>query len=102
MKLFVKSERTFNELAALVKQECLPDYGMELRDGLNLGGGEYFKFSHAQSEILFVQNHSEVFVESMKDFPFYFYILKGSTAPLKPLHKSISDLEFVCVLSAED
>ena len=53
MHLYLKLNGTLAEAADLITSAALPTYERQLRDGLNLGGGEYFKFSDATSEVLF-------------------------------------------------
>ena len=99
MQLYIKSDLSFEDLANKIKSLGLPTYEMELRDGLNLGGGEYYKFSQGVSELLFVQNQNEVFVDSMEDFPYYFYVFNGSPAPLQPLKETLLALGIQSVLA---
>lgn len=101
MQLFVKSGLSLDELAKRVKELALSSYETQLRDGLNLGGGEYFKFSGKENTILLVSNdtdHLEIFIESMAAFPYYFYLRSGSQNVLQDLHTVLSTHGLECEL----
>ncbi len=105
MHLYLKSERSFRETAQLVGEIALPNHDSELRDGLNLGGGEYYKFFREDSEVLLVCNdedHMEVFVEEKSSFPFYCYTRKGGDSILEAMLSSLKKAAFECELGEED
>lgn len=96
MHLYLKSEGTLEATAKLIAA-ALPTHQFQLRDGLNLGGGEYFKFFDADSEILLVCNdedHPEVLVEERISFPYYCYVHKGDIAILGTILASIQSVGF--------
>lgn len=102
MELYVKTELHLQELAEQVSKKALKSFRRELRDGLNLGGGEYFKFFNEESEILLVCNdadHAEVFVESRMEFPFFFYVRRGPAEALTRLSMALSKEGLVCELA---
>lgn len=105
MHLYLKSDRSLEETANSIVEVALPSYERQLRDGLNLGGGEYFKFFTNESEVLLVCNdkdHFEVFVEERASFPFYCYARKGGDAILEAMFSSLKHAGFECELGNED
>ncbi|HEY8099396.1 MAG TPA: hypothetical protein VIF82_01485 [Burkholderiaceae bacterium] len=104
MQLYLKSDLPFEDLAKHMAEKVLPAYKVELRDGLNLGGGEYYKFSSVESTILLVCNdtdHYEVFVESMQDFPYYFYVRAGFKDVLEKMRDTLTAQGFECEIAYE-
>jgi hypothetical protein len=101
-RLYLKSELSLEELAAHISTISLPTFERQLRDGLNLGGGEYFKFSRDENTILLVCNddeHLEVFVEEMKTFPYYCYARTGTGDEiLQEMRSSLTAQGFECDL----
>ena len=104
MYLYLKSDNSLEEAAAAIGVVALPQYDRQLRDGLNLGGGEYFKFLATDTEILLVCNdadHKEVFVEEKAAFPFYCYVRKGSDKILETMLSSLKGAGLECELADE-
>ena len=105
MNLYLKLDQTLEEAANLIASVALPRHEREIRDGLNLGGGEYFKFFNADSEILLVCNdaeHMEVFVEEQAKFSFYCYARKGGHAILDSMLTSLQSAGVECEIGEED
>lgn len=105
MRLYLKNNRSLEDTASAIAAVALPDHKCQLRDGLNLGGGEYFKFFTSESEILLVcndQEHMEVFVKEKASFPFYCYVWKGSDAILEAMLSSLQGAGFACELFDEN
>jgi hypothetical protein len=105
MHLYLMSDRNLEETAHSIVEFALPSYECQLRDGLNLGGGEYFKFFANESEVLLVCNdedHMEVFVEERASFPFYCYARKGEHGILEAMFSSLKAAGFECELGNED
>ena len=105
MHLYLQSDRPLEETANSIVAVALPDHERQLRDGLNLGGGEYFKFFTNDSEVLLVCNdkdHMEVFVEERASFPFYCYARKGGDGILQSMFSSLKNAGFECELGDED
>jgi hypothetical protein len=101
MKLFIQSPLTLEALAEQVNEIALPDFGRELRDGLNLGGGEYFKFYQSQVQVLLVCNdadHAEVFLPERALFPFYCFVWKGADELLEKMAQAMSSNGISCEL----
>jgi hypothetical protein len=93
MQLYLQSKLSFAEVAALVGRVALPDFASELRDGLNLGGGDYFQFARNGTEVLLVCNdtdHAEVYVPSRGDWPYYCYVWRGSEEVLEAMGATLS------------
>jgi hypothetical protein len=104
MHLYLKSKRSLKETAELVNEIALPHYNRQLREGLNLGGGEYFKFSREESEVLLVCNdedHIELFVKEKSSFPFYCYTRKGGNAILETMLALLQNAACECELGDE-
>ena len=105
MHLYLKLNGTLAEAADLIASAALPTYERQLRDGLNLGGGDYFKFSDATSEVLLVCNdseHMEVFVEERANFPFYCYVWRGDKGKLGAMLASLQGAGIECEIGDED
>ncbi len=104
MELYLKTELAFAEIAALLGSTALPDFASELRDGLNLGGGDYFKFARNGTEVLLVCNdtdHAEVFVPSREDWPYYCYVWRGSQEILQAIAATLSENGVTCEAADE-
>lgn len=104
MKLFIQSPLTFEALAKQVNEIALPGFDCELRDGLNLGGGEYFKFSQSPVQVLLVCNdaeHAEVFLPERASFPFYCYLWKGSDEMLEKMAQTMASNGIACDVGDE-
>lgn len=105
MRLYIKSNRPLEEIANSIVAVALPDHECQLRDGLNIGGGEYFKFFTANSEITLVCNdadHLDVFAEEKASFPFYCYPRKGGNATLEAMHSFLKITGLECELDDEN
>lgn len=104
MKLFLNVPLSLEEVASVVGKIALPDYPPQRREGLNLGGGDYFIFTKKSSTVLLVCNddrHAEVYVESHKGFPYYLYVLRGRDGVLKKAHEVLLKNGIACHLEAE-
>jgi hypothetical protein len=102
--LYISSTLSLDQLAGYVANTAMPGYTQEKRDGLNLGGGEYFKFSQNDIEILLVCNdteHPEVFVESREQFPYYCYARRDAQAALDQVFLSLSKSGLICEFADE-
>ena len=76
MHLYLKIEGSLEDVARKIGDSVLRGWTAQLREGLNLGGGEYYKFARPGSEVLLVCNdeeHPDVFYEERSEFPFYLY-----------------------------
>lgn len=104
MKLYLKTDLPFEAVAERIAKIALPSHQRQLRDGLNLGGGDYFKFHREGSTVLLVCNdlqHEEVFVEDRKAFPYYCYVREGSDDILKSMFSSLLKNGIECELADE-
>jgi hypothetical protein len=73
MHLYIRNQLSLSDTASQISCFALNSFSHERRDGLNLGRGEYIRFSKDQTEILLVCNdaeHAEVFVEFRSEFPY--------------------------------
>ena len=101
MHLYIKFPHPLEETARAIAGIALPGYQCQAREGLNLGGGEYFRFFTEASEILLVCNdtaHAEVFVGEKAAFPFYCYLRKGNHAILAAMQAALANAGFCCEL----
>jgi len=101
MELYVKSDLSLAEFGKLVGTQALQSYHAELRDGLNIGGGEYFSFkkpttSYSSSKeprtnIVLCKNRGEAHIPLMADFLYYFYVYEGSDDLLRQLAAALEN-----------
>jgi len=80
VQLYLKTKMSFREVADLVASRALPGFELQERDGLNLGGGDYYLFKSGGTEVILVSNdadHAEVFVPRRKAFRYYCYMHRG-------------------------
>lgn len=85
----------------MVGKIALPDYQAQRREGLNLGGGDYFNFTKEGSTVLLVCNdsrHVDVYIESQKAFPYYCYVHRGADGVLEKAHTALSTNGVECFL----
>ena len=104
MQLYLNSELPFKGFAEYLKNLALPSYSQELRDGLNVGGGEYYRFQNADQEVVLVcndLNHAEVFVETKLSFPYSCWVRKGSIGILEDMALALSKHGIHCELADE-
>lgn len=68
MEICIKSKSNFKELATKLNNTAdLPNLFVQEREGLNLGGGQYFLFTSEGHEIIFCRNQGEVKVDEMSN-----------------------------------
>jgi hypothetical protein len=104
MELFIQSSLDLEALAGQIHRIALPGFDRELREGLNLGGGEYFKFSQSSVEVLLVRNdagHAEVFMPERASFPFYCHVRKGCNGILEEMAQALANSGISCELGDE-
>ena len=79
MNLYIKCTLSFQEVAEQIRR-ILVEFDVQERDGLNLGGGDYFLFSCGDLEVVLVSNdpaRADVFEPARAAFPFYCYVHRG-------------------------
>ena len=104
MQLFLKSPLSFHQVAELIAAKVLRGFDVQERDGLNLGGGNYFLFESGDTEVVLVSNdgdHAEVFVPSRKDFRFYCYVWRGAETILDKMLTALSETGLVGELAGD-
>lgn len=104
MELYIQSSLDLEALAGQINRIALPGFDRELREGLNLGGGEYFKFSQSSVEVLLLRNdaeHAEVFLPERASFPFHCYVRKGGNAILEKMAQALAGGGISCELGDE-
>ena len=80
MQLYLKTRMSFREVAVLLASRVLPDSELEERDGLNMGGGDYYSLKSGGTEVILVSNdadHAEVFVPTREAFRYYCFVHRG-------------------------
>src|SRR5580700_3821544 len=98
-RLYLKLDHSLEKVAHRVGEIALPGFRSELRDGLNLGGGDYFKFAGDGAEVLLVCNdadHAEVFVPERAEFPYYCYVRKGDDSIIERMQNALSAAGITC------
>ncbi len=101
MYLYLKFDGQLEDVARYVASNTLQGWDIELREGLNLGGGEYYKFERLGAEVILVCNdadHAEVFIEERKEFPFYFHWRDGGDEILEEIRAKLIAAGVVCEL----
>ena len=101
MHLYLRLTGQLDGVAKKIEELALRGWSSQLREGLNLGGGEYYKFEHSGAEVLLVRNdedHAEVFIEERKEFPFYLYARKGGDLALEQIKVSLVANNVICEL----
>jgi hypothetical protein len=82
MVVFIKSNKELTLLAEQIgKALSLP--GGELRYGLNIGGGDYYRFDTCGLEICLIRNQGEVEREGAKEYQYYLELF-STNMELKP------------------
>lgn len=103
--LYIQSSLSFEEVARRASSTALQGFRCELRDGLNLGGGNYFLFSRRDAEIILVANdadHADVLIPDRAPFAYYFYVYQGSETLLDPIRAALSSAGIACELDDAD
>ena len=104
-QLFLKTALSFEAIADQIGAISLPGFQRELRDGLNLGGGDYYKFWDGDTEVLLVANdaeHAEVFVPSRSLWKYYCYVWRGGDTVLHGMHAALSNGGVTCELADDE
>lgn len=84
-RIFIRDSRSLEQLARAVQLAAMPDYTVTLRDGLNLGGGDYYSFASDKATICLVYNdseHEDVFVPEYADATSSIYVYIGEESLL--------------------
>lgn len=99
--LFTKLALPLGEAAERIIQVALPTYTYQLRDGLNIGGGTYIRFTKDHTKVMLVFNdefHPDVFVPSRSEFPYYCFVYRGSAKLLDVMRESFISSGIECEL----
>jgi hypothetical protein len=100
-RTFIRDSRTFHQVADIVAAVALPGYTRTLRDGLNLGGGDYYCFESGPNRVLLVHNdeaHPDVFVPEYVEHRFSIYVYQGDPFILEKLCSRLNDAGLSCVV----
>ena len=92
------------EAAKQIGDSALRGWQSELCEGLNLGGGDYFKFTDGSVDVLLVCNdadRAEVFVESRWEFPYYCYVREGNDSLLERMRMELASADILSELDEE-
>jgi hypothetical protein len=101
MHLYLSASGQLEEVAGKLHRQAFQGWRAQLRDGLNLGGGEYYNFERPGAEVLLVCNdedHAEVFIEERRSFPFYLYARKGGDTALEEIKSSLDAIGVISEL----
>jgi hypothetical protein len=97
-QLFLKTSLPFRGVADQLATRVLRDCEVQERDGLNLGGGDYFLLKSGDAEVVLVSNdtdHREVFVPSRADCRYYCYVWTGPQEILDGMFASLPAADLV-------
>ena len=103
-RLYLKLDHSLEKAASRVGEVALPRFRSELRDGLNLGGGDYFLFAGDGAEVILVCNdadHAEVFVPERAEFPYYCYVWEGDDSMLESMKEALSAAAVACEIEED-
>ncbi len=103
--LFIKAELSFARIAETIHRVAFPDFECEERDGLNVGGGDYYRFRRDRDEVILVCNdiaHGEVFVPERSEYPFYCYSYGDGDAILQSAKIALLQAGISCDILAND
>ena len=82
VETYIRSQRSLAQVAEDIKRVLRPE-NSEMRDGLNLGGGEYYLFEAPDYEIHLVSNRGEVRVEEMSAYNFYLRVYRSAASEVE-------------------
>ena len=103
--LFIQSDDSFLQVAELISKVALVDFVYEERDGLNIGGGDYYKFRRGREEVFLVCNdlvHGEVFRPDRAEYQYYCYTKHENDATLEAMRLALTVAGVTCgILSAD-
>jgi hypothetical protein len=103
-QLFLKTALPFRGVADQLASRVLGGFEVQERDGLNLGGGEYFMLKNGDTVVVLVSNdadHAEVFVPSHEEFRYYCYVWRGPEEILERMFAALPGADLAGKL-AED
>jgi hypothetical protein len=92
-RVFVRDSRKLGDLAQAVQVAALVDFKLTLRDGLNLGGGEYYSFEQGPTIVLLVLNdrdHADVFAPQHADCRFSLFVYRGDGSILAAVNERLN------------
>lgn len=96
MELYFKSEKEFEAAASDLHAQLGATTEMQAREGLNIGGGEYFLYKIDESEIILCRNEDLMEVVEMPGHPYFLYVYRGPDEELRHFEAAIArlNLEF--------
>jgi hypothetical protein len=103
-RLYLKLDDSLEKAACRVGEVALPRFSLELRDGLNMGGGDYFRFADGVAEVFLVCNdadHAEVFVPERASFPYYCYVAEGGDSILESMKEALNAVGVACEIEED-
>jgi hypothetical protein len=103
-RLFVQGSWTFAHLAQVIGEAALTGYAQSLRDGSNLGGGDYYLYERDGKKVLLVHNdsaHPDVFVPDHAACNFSLYVHSGEESILDAACQTLSEAGIGCYLAHE-
>jgi hypothetical protein len=103
-RLFVQDSRTFVQLARVIREAALSGFAQSLRDGLNLGGGDYYLYERNGTKVLLVHNdsdHPDIFVPAHAGCAFSMYVHSGDDSLLDAVCRDLNAAGVRCYLAHE-
>lgn len=103
-RLFILGAHDFAELARTVNDFALIGYTRQLRNGLNIGGGDYYLFELTGRKVVLVHNdvdHPDVFVPAHSESLFSMYVYAGDDDILNSARRALGNTGLECYLADE-
>jgi hypothetical protein len=104
-RVFIRDLRKFDELARAVHAIALSGCSMSLRDGLNLGGGDYYSFESDATRVILAYNdpaHPDVFVPEHAECAYSLYVYLGDASILHRACQCLNQAGIAAYLTVED
>jgi hypothetical protein len=103
-RLFIQGSNDFAALAETINEVALVGFTRQLRDGLNIGGGDYYLYELTGRKVVLVHNdvdHPDVFVPSEVRSPFSMYVFAGDDGILDAACRALTEAGLQCHLADE-
>ena len=103
-RLFIQGSWNLAHLAQVIRDAALSDFKQSLRDGLNLGGGNYYLYERNGEKLILVHNdsdHPDVFVSDHAACGFSMYVHAGDDSVLDAACRALTEAGIRCYLAQE-
>ena len=85
--IYIISSEEMQTVAVSVRDVAFPGYAIQERDGLNVGGGQYFKIClEADSAVVCVADHGD---PPSEQFAYMVYLPRSDVERLARVHKEL-------------